>query len=190
MTPPQDDQDDKKPTTPNLEDIEASMAQEMNAVEEAEQAVNAGFSAAQKELAELKESLARSQADYRNLLTRVDRERDEMGGYITGNVIIKMLPIVDNLERAIANIPEDIAENTWVSGMKSIHTLAVKQLELVGVKSFDSVGSEVDADLHDVMSQAPGKEGIIIAEFERGYKIQDRVIRHAKVIVGNGTESL
>jgi len=161
MTPPQDDQDDQddqKPKTPNLEDIETSMEQEMNAVEEAELAVNAGFYAAQKELTELKEALARSQADYRNLLTRVDRERNEMGGYITGNIIIKILPIVDNLERAIANIPEDIAENSWVFGMRSIYTLAVKQFELVGVKSFDSVGFEVDADLHDVMSQAPGKE--------------------------------
>ena len=171
-----------------LDDIEASMEQEMNAVEEAEQAVNAGFTAAQKELSELKEALARSQADYRNLLARVDRERDEMGGYITGNTILKMLPIIDNLERALANIPEDIMENSWVAGMRSIYALALKQLELLGVKPFDSVGSEVDANLHDVMSQAPGKEGVIIAEFERGYKLGDRVIRHAKVIVGNGAE--
>lgn len=185
----QDDQNLENEPKPTLEDIEASMEQEMNAVEEAEQAVNAGFAAAQKELSDLKEALARSQADYRNLLTRVDRERDEMGGYITGNIINKMLPVIDNLERAISNIPAEIAENSWVVGMKSIYTLSLKQLELVGVKAFDSIGSEVDANLHDVMSQAPGKEGIIIAEFERGYKLGDRVIRHAKVIVGNGVEN-
>jgi len=46
----------------------------------------------------------------------------------------------------------------------------------------------VDANFHDVMSQTPGKEGIIVVEFERGYKLADRVIRHAKVIVGNGAE--
>jgi molecular chaperone GrpE len=184
----QDDKNLENENKPTLEDIEASMEQEMNAVEEAEQAVNAGFAAAQKELNDLKEALARSQADYRNLLSRVDRERDEMGGYITGNVIMKMLPIIDNLERALTNIPADIAENAWVSGMRSIHALAIKQLELIGVKPFDSVGSDVDANLHDVMSQAPGKEGIIVAEFERGYKLGDRVIRHAKVIVGNGAE--
>jgi molecular chaperone GrpE len=132
------DDQNKKPA-PILEDIEATLEKEMSAVEETEIAVNAGFTAAQKELGELKEALARSQADYRNLLTRVDRERDEMGGYITGNVISKMLPIIDNLERALANIPEDIAENSWVAGMKSIHALALRQLDLIGVKAFDSI---------------------------------------------------
>lgn len=185
----QDDKNLENEQKPTLEDIEASMEQEMNAVEEAEQAVNAGFAVAQKELNDLKEALARSQADYRNLLSRVDRERDEMGGYITGNIITKMLPIIDNLERAFANIPAEIAENSWVAGMKSIHTLALKQLELVGVKAFDSVGLEVDVNLHDVMSQAPGKEGVIVAEFERGYKLGEKVIRHAKVIVGTGVEN-
>jgi molecular chaperone GrpE len=72
--------------------------------------------------------------------------------------------------------------------MKSIHALALRQLDLIGVKAFDSIWQEVNADLHDVMSQAPGQEGVIVTEFERGYKIGDRVIRHAKVIVGNGVE--
>ena len=188
--------DTTDPNNPNpesvsetFENIESTLEREMNAVEEAEEAMNTGFASAQKELAELKEALARSQADYRNLLSRVDRERDEMGAYISGNVITKILPIVDNLERALANIPAEIEQNSWVVGMKSIHALALKQLELTGAKAFDSVGCEVDANLHDVMSQAPGKEGMIVAEFERGYRLGDRVIRHAKVIVGNGAEN-
>ena len=54
------------------------------------------------------------------------------------------------------------------------------------MKAFDSVGQEVDPDKHEVLSQAPGKEGIIVTEFEKGYMLGDRVLRHAKVIVGSG----
>lgn len=96
------------------------------------------------------------------------------------------MPIIDNLERALQNIPADIAENSWVAGMKSIHALALRQLDLVGVQPFESVGQEVDANLHDVMSQCPGEAGKIAVEFERGYKLGDKIVRHAKVIVGNG----
>jgi molecular chaperone GrpE len=64
----------------------------------------------------------------------------------------------------------------------------MKQLETMGVVSFISVGHEVDTERHEVMSQSPGKEDIIITEFEKGYILHDRVIRHAKVIVGNGEE--
>ena len=56
----------------------------------------------------------------------------------------------------------------------------------MGVRAFESVGHEVDTERHEVMSQAPGEEGIILTEFEKGYMLHDRVIRHAKVIVGNG----
>jgi len=132
MTP----QDDQNLNPESMENLEVSLEKEINAVEEAEQAIASGFATAQKELSDLKDALARSQADYRNLLSRVERDRSEMGGYITGEVILKILPIVDNLERAMANIPAEIAENSWVSGMKSIHALAIKQLELLGVKSF------------------------------------------------------
>jgi molecular chaperone GrpE len=59
-----------------------------------------------------------------------------------------------------------------------------KYLESQGVKSFSSIGEEVNPDRHDVMTQAPGPEGKIVTEFEKGYLIGDRVLRHAKVVVG------
>jgi len=65
----------------------------------------------------------------------------------------------------------------------------VKQLESFGVKSFESVGQVADMECHEVMSQAPGKEGIVVLEFEKGYNLHDRVIRHAKVVVGSGENS-
>ena len=61
-----------------------------------------------------------------------------------------------------------------------------KYLESQGVKPFVSLGEEVDPEKHDVMTQAPGKEGKIITEFEKGYLIGNRVLRHAKVVVGSG----
>ena len=61
-----------------------------------------------------------------------------------------------------------------------------KYLESNGVIAFDSIGQEVDADKHEVLSQMPGKEGKILQEFEKGYMFGDRVLRHAKVVVGAG----
>ena len=61
-----------------------------------------------------------------------------------------------------------------------------KYLESQGVKPFVSLGEEVDPEKHDVMTQAPGLEGKIITEFEKGYLIGNRVLRHAKVVVGSG----
>ena len=138
------------------------------------------------ELERLRGSLSRAQADYSNLLKRVERDKVEMTSFLTANIVKKFLPTVDNLERALANVPADIAEQKWTEGIRATLQGLTKQLETMGVQSFVSQGQEVDTERHEVMSQAPGKEGIIITEFEKGYTLHGRVIRHAKVIVGSG----
>ena len=62
----------------------------------------------------------------------------------------------------------------------------MKYLDSQKVTGFDSIGQEVDPDRHEVMTEAPGESGKIVTEFERGYMLGDRVLRHAKVVVGNG----
>ncbi|EKE27865.1 MAG: Protein grpE [uncultured bacterium (gcode 4)] len=134
----------------------------------------------------LKESLARAQADYQNLVRRVERDKIDMWIYLTWNIIAKILPFVDNLERIIAATPEDMKQWGLFDWVKSTYAWIVKTLEGLWVKSFDSIWQEVDASLHDVMSQMPWEEGKIIQEFERWYMLGDKVIRHAKVVVGSG----
>lgn len=172
-------------------DLENELQQEIDEATHAEEELQSdidrgAISSAEEELVRLRESLARAQADYTNLLKRVDRDRADMTAFITANVIKKMLPTMDHLERAVANTPAELQENAWVKGVLSIHGGLTKQFESLGVKSYESMGKEVDTEYHEVMSQAPGTTGVIIAEFEKGYMIGDRVIRHAKVVVGSG----
>jgi len=140
----------------------------------------------EQEVLVLKESLARSQADYHNLVRRVDRDRSEMWEFLTANIVSKFLPTIDNLERVISSTPEDMQWNSLFEWVKSIHSALIKNLDSMWIKTFESVGQTVDANLHDVMSQMPWEEWIIIQEFEKWYKLADKVIRHAKVIVGSG----
>lgn len=138
-----------------------------------------------EELQRLKDALARSQADYQNLLMRVDRDKVEMISYLSVKIILPLLKEVDNLERAV-KLKEGIEGDGFVDWVRTVLSGMQKYLESQGVKSFVSIGEEVNPDKHDVMTQAPGPEGKIVQEFEKGYLIGERVLRHAKVVVGSG----
>ena len=174
-----------------IHDLETELGQEIDTATETEQEIEADLERgdiyqAEEELQKLRASLSRAQADYSNLLKRVERDKMEMTSYITANIVKKFLPTVDNLERALSSVPADIAEQKWTEGIRATLQGLSKQLETMGVQVFESVGQEVDTEKHEVMSQMPGQEGIILTEFEKGYTLHDRVIRHAKVIVGSG----
>jgi len=111
-------QKDKNQNQEEILDLENELQGEIDEVEKAEEALETELEEgqiyqAEEELQRIKESLARAQADYANLLRRVERDRADMSGFITGNIIKKILPTVDNLERAVAAIPGEIAGNPW-----------------------------------------------------------------------------
>lgn len=139
-------------------DIAEELQAEIDEVTKAEEALEADLEEgqiyqAEEELAKLKEALARAQADYQNLLRRVDRDRADMTSFITANLLKKILPTVDNLTRAVSTVPSDLTENAWVKGIVSTHSGFAKQLESLGLQSFESVGKEADPEYHEVMSQ-------------------------------------
>ncbi|MDD2487303.1 MAG: nucleotide exchange factor GrpE [Candidatus Gracilibacteria bacterium] len=189
MTTKDENQNCETPENSDFDSIENEIRDlEENEFNERKEELDMDFSKVTEELNSSKDSLARAQADYQNLLRRVERDKQDMGTYITSNVILRILPFVDNLDRIITGTPEDLQGNSVFEGVKSTYSGIIKTLENLGIRSFDSIGNELDVELHEVMSQLPGKEGIIIQEFEKGYKMGDKVIRHAKVIVGNGQE--
>jgi molecular chaperone GrpE len=138
-----------------------------------------------KEIDNLKLALARSQADYQNLLMRAERDKTDMTFFIASNLLTKILPFIDNLERLINNTPENLQNNSLYEWIKSVYNGFIKQLETMWIKSFNSIWMESDHDLHEVISQAPWNKWIIIQELEKWYKLQDKVIRYAKVIIWN-----
>ncbi len=163
----------------------ANIEDALEAIIEEETPSGAGISDTSDEIKRLQESLARSQADYQNLLMRIDRDKAEMISYLSGKILIPLLTQVDNLERAV-KLKEGIEGDSFVDGIRSMLASMEKYLESQGVLAFVSLGQEVDPTKHDVMTQAPGEEGKIVTEFEKGYMIGPRVLRHAKVVVGSG----
>lgn len=134
----------------------------------------------------LKEKLARLQADYDNFKKRTERDREEMVFFINSKTFTKVLPRVDDLERILQNTPEDLRWNTLYTWVEALYKALIRDIEWLGIKPFISKWQKVDPERHDVMTQVPGEEWIIVDEFEKWYMLGDRVIRHAKVVVGNG----
>jgi molecular chaperone GrpE len=134
---------------------------------------------------ELEAALARSQADYQNLVMRSERDKLELATYLASRMFWPLLMHVDNLERAV-QLKEWVQWDTFIDGVRSVLSGMIKYLESQKIYVFTSIWETVDPAKHEVMTQMVGPEGKIIQEFEKGYMIADKVLRHAKVVVGSG----
>ena len=137
------------------------------------------------EIDKLKDTLARTQADFVNFQQRTTRDKEDMIFFLKSDILKKILPRIDDLERMITNTPEEMREGALYEGIISMQTKLLADLDKMGVKPFNSKWEEVNPDKHDVMTTVPGqKEWIIFDEFEKWYNLWDKVLRHAKVVVG------
>ncbi len=128
--------------------------------------------------------LARTMADFENFKKRTERDKQDMIFFLKQDIFKKILPRVDDLERIIQNTPEDLQNWALFEWLLSLEKKLKKDLDWMWVKVFNSKWEEVDPDKHDVMTTVPWqKEWIIFDEFEKGYKLEDKVLRHAKVVV-------
>lgn len=141
----------------------------------------------QWEIETLREQLARAQADYSNLVRRTREEQSQMGEWIENKTILKFLTILDNLERALEHTPEEFKSHTWTEWLTSIIRSMQKTVSDYGISRMDAIGQEVNPDLHEVISQIPHSQTTIQAEVETGYMRNNKALRHAKVIVGDGS---
>ncbi|ABY35287.1 MAG TPA: nucleotide exchange factor GrpE [Chloroflexus aurantiacus] len=143
---------------------------------------------AEAQAAEYKDQWMRAVADYRNFKRRTETERTELVRNAGAALILKLLPVLDDFERAIANIPPDIAETPWWQGTQLIAQKLRTILESEGVKPIEALGQEFNPNLHEavIYEDAEGQEGKVIAELQRGYLLHDRVIRPSMVKVGRG----
>ncbi len=130
----------------------------------------------------------RAQADFINYKRRSEQEKEEIGKFANAMLMLNLLPVLDDLERAFASIPPRLAKLTWVDGIRLIERKLQASLEAQGLSPIKALGEPFDPKLHEAAMHAKGKEGIVIEELQKGYKLQDRVIRPAMVVVGNGEE--
>jgi len=134
---------------------------------------------------ELENLCMRVQADFENYKKRSQKEREDFSRYANTDLILQILPIVDNFQLATKHLPADIAENNWVKGVLQIEKQLEQVLVAEGVTAIDSIGNKFDPYLHEAIEEVPSErpEGEIIEEVTRGYRLNDKIIRHAKVKV-------
>ena len=128
----------------------------------------------------------RSQADYINYKKRIEHEHYESCRSANAALIVNLLPVLDDFERAFGSLPPDVAESTWLEGINLIHRKLLATLEAQGVSRMEALGQPFDPAVHEAMVQAKGEEGKVLEELQKGYMLHDRVIRPALVVVGNG----
>lgn len=131
-------------------------------------------------------SWQRSAADFANYKRRTEEERTNAAKLAGSMVILKLLAPVDDLERALATLPKELAGLTWVDGIGLIYRKMLSALESEGVAPIQAIGQSFDPALHEAVMQGPGAENTVVAEFQRGYTLHGVVIRPAMVKVGNG----
>jgi molecular chaperone GrpE len=143
---------------------------------------------AQKEIEELKTQMLYKAAEFDNYRKRTLKERAELilnGGE---KVITTILPIIDDMERAIENGAKTDDPKVLREGMDLIHQKFIKTLEAQGVSIIETENADFDTDVHEAVAMVPGmgddKKGKVIDCLQKGYKLNDKVIRHAKVAVG------
>ena len=138
---------------------------------------------AESKTSEYKDSWLRSQAEFQNYRRRIERDNEIMYASMKGEIVRKVLPVLDDLERALQN---RAADDPWASGIELIARKLQNILENEGVKKIEAVSAEFDPNFHEAISHEPAdgaRSGHVIGVVQNGYMIGERVIRPALVSV-------
>ena len=145
-----------------------------------------------KEAEENYARLLRLAADMENLKKRQERERAELLHFANENLVKELLPVVDNLERALDHGRQLEAPKALLEGIEMVHHAFLKALDRFGVTAHDSLGQQFDPAFHNAMMQeeAPDvPDGSVIKELQKGYLMHQRLLRPAMVVVARNTQN-
>jgi len=129
----------------------------------------------------------RSAADFINYKRRVEQERSESSRLVSAALVINLLPVLDDLERAVETVDTALAGLTWVQGIVNIQRKFWQMLQAMGVAEAPAAGEMFDPAKHEAIARQPGEEGRILHVVQKGYLLGDKVIRPAAVVVGSET---
>ena len=146
----------------------------------------------ERERDELKETVLRKTAEFENFRRRTLKEKQEIVDYANEHLIIKMLPVIDDLHAALEAAKINVDHEGFLKGVEMIYTKALKTFEDAGVCPSPSVtGEPFNVDMHEALAHIPSPEtpeGHIIQEIQRGFKLKEKVIRHSRVITSAGSQ--
>jgi molecular chaperone GrpE len=148
--------------------------------------------AAQQEAAESKQNWQRTAADYANFKRRTEQEREQIASLAKDVLLSKLLVIVDDFDRAIANMPAELRNLGWVEGIVAIDRKLDLLLESEGLSPIEAVGQPFDPQVHEAVvreERTDVADGTVVAELQRGYRSRDRVLRPAMVAVASNNNS-
>ena len=139
-----------------------------------------------EKIEELTDQVKRQMAEFDNFRKRTEREKGQMFDLGAKSVIEKILPVIDNFERGLAQAPEQ--EDAFVEGMEKIYKSMLQELDSIGVKPIEAEGKEFDPNLHNAVMHVDDDtvgENIVVQELQKGYTYHDSVVRHSMVKVAN-----
>jgi molecular chaperone GrpE len=151
----------------------------------AELTIEEQLAAKQQEASDNWDRFVRERADLENYRKRVNREKEELLNYGNKSLIEEVLPIVDNMERALAHATED-GQAAVVEGIRMTHGMLVTALKKFGVTPIQSVGTPFDSAFHQAMAQVPTDDyppNTVVEEYQKGYMLKERLLRPAMVTV-------
>lgn len=185
-------QSQEENTTKNQEQEEVQMHGEDNLSDSTDNSSsNTELSETDKlraEVAELNDKLLRTFSEFENSKRRMAKERLELIGSASKNIIIELLPVIDDLERALTSAQDKPELEAFAEGVKLVHNKFIGILSKQGLEAIPAVGENFDLDLHEAVSKMPApsdeQKNKVMFEVEKGYKLKENVIRFSKVIVG------
>jgi molecular chaperone GrpE len=190
---PHDAHDDN--STPTSQTETPSMSDEQTRVREAAEAPDVDIEALEEQISELKQEVEtnlqgwqRSRAEFTNYKRRTQKELTEARERGALDALSQILPVIDDFERALDNIPDDLEDHPWVSGTSLILKKFDKVLENYNVEEVDPVGEEFDPNYHEAVMREDSDDyesGIVTATLQKGYKSGERVLRPALVRVAS-----
>jgi molecular chaperone GrpE len=136
--------------------------------------------------AEYLDNWRRAMADFSNYKKRVEKDTNEMSKYLNAVLIARLLPILDDFDRAMHTIPENLRGLTWIDGVMLIARKMQAVLEAEGLKPIEALNQPFDPNVHEAVIHEEtdqAEDGAVIAELQKGYKLNDRVLRPTMVKV-------
>jgi len=174
--------------TADSENVENQEEAETSADTEKAEEETDPLAAAQATIEELKDKYLRSVAEFDNYRKRTLKEKAELILNGSEKTILAILPVIDDMERALENGAKTEDPVVLREGMELIYHKCMKAMESLGVKKIETKDADFDTDIHEAVAMVPGmgddKKGKVIDCMQTGYQLNDKVIRHAKVAVG------
>ena len=186
-------------TEDNLQETaeaETAEVEDTEEVQEAESSEKKGFfkkkekkDKKDEKIEELNDRLMRQMAEFDNFRKRSEREKSQMFEIGAKDIVEKILPVIDNMERGLATVsPEVLESDAFAQGMEKVYKHFMTVLEQAGVKPIEAVGNEFNPDFHNAVMHVEDEEvgeNIVVEEFQKGYMYKESVVRHSMVKVAN-----